>query len=482
MTAQSYDVIVIGAGPAGYAAAIRSAQLGKKTACIDRKLNAANEPRLGGTCFSAGCIPSKTLLELSEFYEHASQFLSQHGLRYEHLSLDLEAMMARKEQVIDNLAQGIATLFKAHGITWLAGHGLLLGERRVGFTPHGGVPQSLEAEHIVLAPGSVPVTLPGIAFDGLRIIDSADALSLTAPPKRLGVVGAGVIGLELASIWRRLGSEVVLLDAQESFLSHCDEQIMREAQRNFVRQGLDLRLNARVTGAQVDDQGVSVQYQHEGHALEERVTHLLVAVGRQPATDGLISPQAELALDEYGLIHVNEVCETTLPGVYAVGDCVRGPMLAHKGAEEGRVVAERICGEDIQIHYSTIPQVIYTLPEIAWLGKTEQALKAEGVPYRSGVFPFSVSGRARAMDATSGMVKLLTHQENDRLLGAHIIGAQASELIASLVVAMEFGACGEDLARMVFPHPTLAQAIPEAAALATQGYSLHMGRAPTPSP
>lgn len=479
MTAQHYDVIVIGAGPAGYAAAIRSAQLGKKTACIDRNTNFAGEPRLGGNCFSAGCIPSKTLLELAGSFDSAKRFFALQGIYQDQpVNLSVKAMMARKHQVIENMAQGVATLFRSHDITWLAGHGLLLGDKKVGFTPHGGVPETLEAAHIVLAPGSIPVPLPGVEFDGQYIISSREALELTEVPQRLGIVGAGSIGLEIASIWSRLGAEVVLFDAQEQCLSNCDEQIMREAQRQFTRLGLDIRLNARVKGAEIHNHKVCAYYQQGDAELSEQFDILLVAIGRQPATDGLISLEAELALDEYGLIHVNDVCETTLPGVYAIGDCVRGSMLTHKAAEEGRIVAERLCGGEMQIRYATMPQVIYTAPEIAWVGKTEQALKVEGIPYRSGVFPFSLSGRARSIDATAGMVKLLTHRETDRLLGAHIIGAQASELISTLVVAMEFDACGEDIARMVFPYPTLAQAIGEAAALATQGCSLHMGKLP----
>jgi dihydrolipoamide dehydrogenase len=475
---KQYDVIVIGAGPAGYVGAIRCAQLGLATACIDRWQDAEGKPRLGGTCLNVGCIPSKALLESSEQYEHVGQGLKQHGVRCASRELDLATMMARKDRVVANLTQGIQGLFRANKVSWLQGTGQLAAQGRVRLTPHEGESETLEAAHVILAPGSVPVELGSVPYDGEYVVDSTGALAFDAVPKRLGVIGAGVIGLELGSVWRRLGSNVVLLEAQERFLNFCDEQVAGEALKVFSRQGLDLRLSARVTGCKVNrkKREVTVTYEDEEGLHEERFDRVIVAVGRRPATDGLIAPEVELVVDERGLLHVNDYCETTLPGVYAVGDAVRGPMLAHKGSEEGIMVAERIAGEATAMHYETIPNVIYTLPEVAWVGRTEQALRGAGTPYNRGVFPFTASGRARAMEETAGLVKMLTHRDTDRILGVHIIGAQASELIAQAVIAMEFGASGEDLARTVFAHPTLSEAVHEAA-LATLGRPLHMGKA-----
>jgi dihydrolipoamide dehydrogenase len=475
---KQYDVIVIGAGPAGYVGAIRCAQLGLATACIDRWQDAEGRPRLGGTCLNVGCIPSKALLESSEQYEHAGQGLEQHGVRCTSRELDLAAMMARKDRVVANLTQGIQGLFRTNKISWLQGTGQLAAQGRVRFSPHEGEPEILEAAHVILAPGSVPAELASVPYDGKYVVDSTGALAFDAVPKRLGVIGAGVIGLELGSVWRRLGSNVVLLEAQERFLNFCDEQVAGEALKVFSRQGLDVRLSARVTGSTVNrkKREVTVTYEDEEGVHEEHFDRLIVAVGRRPATDGLIAPAVELAVDERGLLHVNDFCETTLPGVYAVGDAVRGPMLAHKGSEEGIMVAERIAGQATAMHYEIVPNVIYTLPEVAWVGRTEQALRGAGIPYNRGVFPFTASGRARAMEETAGLVKMLTHRDTDRILGVHIIGAQASELIAQAVIAMEFGASGEDLARTVFAHPTLSEAVHEAA-LAALGRPLHISKA-----
>ncbi|MCG5536029.1 dihydrolipoyl dehydrogenase [Ectothiorhodospira mobilis] len=475
MAEQSFDVIVIGAGPAGYVAAIRCAQLGLKTACIDRWRDDAGKERLGGTCLNVGCIPSKALLESSELYEHASKHLQTHGVRCGSVELDLGDMMARKDRLVNHLTQGIQGLFKANQVTWFQGHGQLKGERQVGFTAHDGQEETLSAQHIILAPGSAPVELGSAPFDGEYIVDSTGALAFGEVPARLGVIGAGVIGLELGSVWRRLGSEVVMLEAQERFLSFCDEQVAGESLKIFGKQGMDIRLSTRVTSARVDrDAGnVSVVYEDGEGEHEERFDRLVVCVGRRPCTDGLVNGPVELAMDERGAIHVDEYCQTTVPGVYAVGDAVRGPMLAHKGSEEGVMVAERIAGMETTVNYDTIPNVIYTLPEIAWVGRTEQDLKKQGIPYATGVFPFVASGRARAMEDTTGFVKLLAHAETDRLLGAHIISSRASELIAECAIAIEFGASSEDLARTVFAHPTLSEAVHEAA-LATLGHPLHI--------
>ncbi|MDD3518948.1 MAG: dihydrolipoyl dehydrogenase [Chromatiales bacterium] len=475
MAGKQYDLIVIGAGPAGYVAALRAAQLGLSTACIDRWRDPAGKPAPGGTCLNVGCIPSKALLESSELYEHAAEKLKHHGVNCRSVDLDLKAMMTRKEQVVSTLTQGVAGLFKASGVDWLQGNGRLLAGHEVEFTPHDGKPQTLAAKHVILAPGSVPVEVGFAPFDGEHVVDSSGALAFDAVPKRLGIIGAGVIGLELGSVWRRLGAKVVLLEAQENFLAMADAQVARDALKVFTQQGLDIRLGARVTETKVHDGTVKVGYQDASGKHSVSFDRLVVAVGRVPATDGLIADEVEMVRDERGAIHVDEFCQTSVPGVYAIGDAVRGPMLAHKGSEEGIMVAERIAGHAATLDYELIPNVVYTLPEIAWVGRTEEQLKAAGTPYRSGVFPFAASGRARAMEATTGMVKILAHAETDRILGMHVIGAHASELIAEGVVAMNFGASSEDIALTTFAHPTLSEAVREAA-LDVLGRPLHIAR------
>jgi dihydrolipoamide dehydrogenase len=470
--AKTYDVVIIGAGPAGYVAAIRCAQLGLETACIEKWLNPKGEPALGGTCLNVGCIPSKTLLESSEQYHRVKDMMGQHGIRVGGVTLDLDQMMARKEQIVQQLTSGIAALFKSNGVTWLRGRGRLLTDRQVEVAGLDGTVEILDADNVILATGSVPIEIPSAPVDGDLIVDSTGALAFGEVPKRLGVIGAGVIGLELGSVWQRLGAEVVLLEAVEDFLAPVDFQVAREGLRQFRKQGLDIRLGARVTATSKRDRQVLVHYQDKEGDHEITVDKLLVAVGRRPNTDSLAAPEADLLLDERGYIHVNEVCETNQPGVYAVGDAVRGPMLAHKGSEEGTMVAERIAGLPGQVNYNTIPWVIYTAPEIAWVGKTEQSLKAEGVPFKTGTFPFSANGRAKAMEGAVGMVKLLAHGETDTVLGCHIIGPLASELIQEAVLAMEFSASSEDLARTVHGHPTLYEAMHEAA-LAVHGRAIH---------
>ncbi|SIT69283.1 dihydrolipoamide dehydrogenase [Ectothiorhodosinus mongolicus] len=475
MAKDKYDVVVIGGGPAGYVAAIRAAQLGLDAACIDRWRDGEGQARLGGTCLNVGCIPSKALLESSELYEHTGKHLNSHGVLVGKLELDLAAMMARKDKLVGQLTQGIQGLFKANKVDWLQGSGQLHPDKQVKFTTHDGKESMIAAENVILAAGSVPIELGFAPFDGDYIVDSTGALEFDKVPKRLGVIGAGVIGLELGSVWRRLGSEVVMLEAQDRFLTFCDDQVANESRKMFSKQGLDIRLSARVTEAKVDKRkrSVAVTYEDEQGKHTEHFDKLIVCVGRRPASDDLIAGNVELATEERGLIHVNDHCETTLAGVYAIGDVVRGPMLAHKGSEEGVMVAERIAGMNVSLNYDVIPNVIYTLPEIAWVGASEQDLKAKGIPYAMGVFPFVASGRAKAMDDTSGFVKILAHAETDRILGAHIISPRASELIAECVIAMEFGASSEDLGRTVFAHPTLSEAVHEAA-LATLGHPLHI--------
>lgn len=471
--AKTYDVVVIGGGPAGYVAAIRCAQLGLATACVEKWLTPQGEPALGGTCLNVGCIPSKTLLESSEHFHRATHGFAAHGIRIDGaVSVDVGQLQARKQTIVAQLTGGIAQLFKANQVTWLQGRGKLLAERQVEVTRHDGSVEIVEGDNIILAAGSLPIDIPAAPRDDVRIVDSTGGLAFTEVPKRLGVIGAGVIGLELGSVWGRLGAEVVVLEAMDEFLAAVDQQIAKDALRQFKKQGLDIRLGARVTATRSDGDAVTVHYKDKDGDHELGVDKLLVCVGRRPATDGLADPDADLELTERGFIHVDDECRTNLPGVWAIGDCVRGPMLAHKGSEEGVMVAELIAGRHGHMNYDTIPWVIYTNPEIAWVGKTEQALKAEGVPYRVGTFPFAANGRAKAMDAAAGLVKLIGHADTDRLLGAHIVGPMASELIQEMVLAMAFGASVEDLQLTIHGHPTLAEAVHEAA-LSVHGRALH---------
>lgn len=470
--AKTYDVVVIGGGPAGYVAAIRCAQLGLQTACVEKWINFKGEPALGGTCLNVGCIPSKTLLESSEQYHKVKDVLGGHGIQVGSVKLDLDQMMARKEDIVLQLTNGISTLFKANGITWLQGRGKLLAERQVEITAADGTVAIVDADNVIIATGSIPIEIGSAPIDGDLIVDSTGALDFRKVPKQLGVIGAGVIGLELGSVWKRLGSEVVILEAVEDFLAPVDQQIAREALRQFKKQGLDIRLGTRVTRTQKGKKDVTVHFQDKDGEHELQVDKLLVAVGRSPNSGGVAAPEAGLLMDERGYIHVDEQCRTNQPGVYAVGDVVRGPMLAHKGSEEGVMVAEIIAGNYGHINYDTIPWVIYTNPEIAWVGKTEQALKAEGIPYKVGTFPFAANGRAKAMDGAVGMVKLLAHGHTDTILGCHIVGPFASELIQEAVLAMEFSASSEDLARTIHSHPTLYETMHEAA-LSVHGRALH---------
>ncbi|MGE0622493.1 MAG: dihydrolipoyl dehydrogenase [Pseudomonadales bacterium] len=470
---ESFDVIVIGAGPAGYHAAIRAAQLGLNTACIDKSLGKDGKPAYGGTCLNWGCIPSKALLDASHKYVDARDHFAEVGIGVSKLSLDVPKMMAHKDKVVSKLTGGIAGLFKANGVTDLPGTGKLLANRQVEYRPHEGETRMLQAEHVILAPGSVPVNIPPAPIDGDLIVDSTGALEFQSVPKRLGVIGAGVIGLELGSVWSRLGSEVVVLEALEDFLPMADQRIARDALKLLQGQGLDIRLGTRVMGAKAGKGDVAVTYQDKEGEHSLTVDKLIVAVGRRPYTEGLLAPDSGVNLDERGFLFVNDRCVTDAPGIYAVGDVVRGPMLAHKGMEEGVMVAERIAGQKPLVNYDTVPSVIYTHPEIAWVGKTEQALKASGEAYNVGSFPFSVSGRALAANDTEGMVKVLADAKTDRILGVHVLGPQASELIAEAVIAMEFDACAEDLGLIMFAHPTLSEAVHEAA-LGVAGHAIHM--------
>ena len=472
--AKTYDVVVIGGGPAGYVAAIRCAQLGLETACVEKWINFKDEPALGGTCLNVGCIPSKTLLESSEHYHQLKEGIDSHGIHVEGVTLDLDKMMARKEDIVLQLTNGIGALFKANGVEWLKGHGKLLADRQVEITARDGSVDVVGADHVIIATGSRPIDIGAAPADNAEglIVDSTGALDFRVVPKTLGVIGAGVIGLELGSVWNRLGSKVIMLEAVEDFLTLADQQIARDALRQFKKQGLDIRLGTRVTATEKTADGVKVHFKDKDGDHEIMVDKLLVSVGRRPNTDNIAAPGADLLFDDRGYIHVDDNCETNLPGVYAIGDVVRGPMLAHKGSEEGIMVAENIAGQHGHLNYDAIPWVIYTNPEIAWVGKTEQALKAEGIPYKIGTFPFAANGRAKAMEAATGMVKMLAHAETDTLLGCHIIGPFASELVQEAVLAMEFHASSEDLARTIHAHPTLYEAMHEAA-LSVHGRALH---------
>lgn len=470
---ENYDVVVIGAGPAGYAAAIRCAQLGLSTACIDKSLDRQGEPVLGGTCLNWGCIPSKALLDASHKYVEAKEHFADVGIIASDVSVDVEKMIARKDEVVKGLTGGITGLFKGNGVTALHGTGKLLANHQVSFTAHSGDEQILSAKHIILAPGSVPVDIPPTPLTDGFIVDSTGALEFTAVPRRLGVIGAGVIGLELGSVWSRLGAEVVVLEALEEFLPMADERIARDAKKVLTGQGLDIRLGTRVTAAQVVDGVVDVTYQDQQGDQHLSVDKLIVAVGRRPYTEGLLAPDCGVNLDERGYLYVNDLCQTDAPNIYAVGDVVRGPMLAHKGTEEGVMVAERIAGFKPLVNYDTVPNVIYTHPEIAWVGKTEQQLKADGDAYNVGTFPFAASGRALAANDTQGMVKVIADANTDEILGVHVLGPQASEMVAQAVIAMEFNASAEDLGLIMFAHPTLSEAMHEAA-LGVAGHAIHM--------
>ncbi|MDO6459296.1 dihydrolipoyl dehydrogenase [Granulosicoccaceae sp. 1_MG-2023] len=471
--ADKYDVIVIGAGPAGYVAAIRCAQLGLKVACVEKWINKNDKPALGGTCLNVGCIPSKALLESSEKFEESCHHMGEHGISVKNVDIDVSTMIARKDKIVSELTGGIEQLFKANGIDWLQGRGRILPEKQVEVTAQDGKAATYAADNIIIATGSVPFDLPATPLHKDIVVDSEGALNWTSVPKRLLVIGAGVIGLELGSVWRRLGAEVIILEAQDTFLSMADQRIAKDAQRQFAAQGLDIRLSARVTSSEIKNGKVVVKYQDKDGDQEETVDRMIVAVGRRAYTENLCSDDVGLGFDERGLVHVNDYCETNVPGIYAVGDVVRGPMLAHKGSEEGVMVAERIAGEHAHLNYDAIPSVIYTIPEIAWVGQTEEQLKSAGVNYNVGSFPFAASGRAKAMGQAAGMVRVLADADTDRVLGVHICGPAASELIGQAVIVMEFEGTSEDIARTVFSHPTLSEAVHEAA-LSASNRAIHI--------
>jgi dihydrolipoamide dehydrogenase len=463
---KNFDVIVIGGGPGGYIAAIRAAQLGFNVACIDEWKNAKGGPAPGGTCTNVGCIPSKALLQSSEHFEHAGHHFADHGIGLKDLSIDVPKMLARKDQVVKQNNDGILYLFKKNKVSFFHGHGSFVRAVEGGWevAVAGAAQELLVGRQVVVATGSNARALPGVPFDEERILSNDGALRVGAVPKTLGLIGSGVIGLEMGSVWRRLGAQVTVLEALPTFLGAVDESIAKEAHKAFTRQGLKIELGVKVGEIARAGEGVSVAYtdaKGQAHVLE--VERLIVSIGRVPNTTGLNADAVGLKLDERGAIVVDAECRTNLPGVWAVGDVVRGPMLAHKAEEEGVAVAERIAGQHGHVNFDTIPWVIYTSPEIAWVGKTEQQLKAEGRAYRAGSYPFMANGRARALGDTTGMVKMLADATTDEVLGVHIVGPYASELIAEAVMAMEFKASSEDIARICHAHPSLSEATKEAA-------------------
>jgi dihydrolipoamide dehydrogenase len=465
MTKQ-FDVVVIGGGPGGYIAAIRAAQLGFSTACVDEWKNAQGGPALGGTCTNVGCIPSKALLQSSEHYEHAGKHFAEHGIEVKGLGLQLDKMLGRKDQVVKQNNDGIQFLFKKNKVTFFHGRASFAAAGDAGYQIKvaGPAGETIAGKHIIVATGSTPRPLPGAPFDEENILSNDGALRIKGVPKKLGLIGSGVIGLEMGSVWRRLGAEVTVLEALPTFLGAVDEQIAREARKAFDKQGLKVELGVKVGEIRSGKNGVSVAWTNaKGEAQTLEVDKLIVSIGRVPNTVGLNPEAVGLSLDERGAVLVDAECRTNLPNVWAVGDVVRGPMLAHKAEEEGVAVAERIAGQHGHVDFNTIPWVIYTSPEIAWVGQTEQQLKAAGVAYKAGTFPFMANGRARALGDTTGMVKFLADAATDEILGVHIVGPMASELISEAVVAMSFRASAEDIARICHAHPSLSEATKEAA-------------------
>jgi dihydrolipoamide dehydrogenase len=464
---KKFDVAVIGAGPGGYIAAVRAAQLGFKVLCVDDFKNKAGKPSLGGTCLNVGCIPSKALLESSENYERALHKFGDHGITIKDVSLDVGKMLARKDKIVEQFTGGIGLLFKKNKVASMHGRGRILKSVDGGYriqVGDGDSAEIVEAANVVIATGSSPRQLPGAATDNDRICDNVGALAFPEVPKRLGVIGAGVIGLEMGSVWKRLGAEVTILEALPTFLGAADESVAKEAKRVFTKTlGLDIRTGCKIASVKAGKKSVSVAFNDGESDQVLEFDRLIVSIGRIPNSADLGAESVGLKIDARGFVEVDERNRTNLPGVYAIGDVVRGPMLAHKSSEEGVAVAETIAGQHGHLNLDTVPWVIYTSPEIAWVGKTEQQLKAEGIEYRSGQFPFIVSGRARAIGETAGFVKMLADARTDRILGVHIFGPFASELIAEAVVAMEFGASSEDIARIVHAHPSLSEALHEAA-------------------
>ena len=468
-----YDVVIIGSGPAGYVAAIRASQLGLKTACIEKSFDASGKAQLGGTCLNVGCIPSKALLDSSHRYSDALNHFSDHGIEISPPKLDIVKMMARKDQIVSQLTSGVSGLFKANKVTPIFGSAKVLNSNQIEVSLDGNT-EIIETKNIVIASGSSPINIPVAPIDQQNIVDSTGALEFSAVPKTLGIIGAGVIGLELGSVWARLGSEVTILEAMDDFLPMADQKISKDVLREFNKQGLNINLGCKVTSAKPSAKNVKVSFDTKEGSSEITVNKLIVAVGRKPNTENLLGEDSGLSLDERGFIPVNDFCETSVKNIWAVGDVVRGPMLAHKASEEGIMVVERIAGKHAEMHYDLVPSVIYTHPEVAWVGKNEAELTEAGVEFQTGSFPFAASGRALASGESTGFVKVIADKKTDTILGVHAFGPSAADIVQQGVVAMEFGASAEDLGLTIFSHPTVSEALHEAA-MAVNGQAIHIG-------
>ena len=468
---QQFDLVVIGGGPGGYEAAIRAAQLGFKVACIEKRIH-KGKPSLGGTCLNVGCIPSKALLDSSHRYEDTVHHLADHGITTGEVQFDLAKLLARKDKIVDQLTGGIDQLLKGNGVEWLKGTGKLLAGKKVEFVSHEGETQVLEPKYVILATGSVPVNIPVAPVDQDIIVDSTGALEFPEVPKRLGVIGAGVIGLELGSVWRRLGAEVVVFEAMDAFLPMADKALAKDYQKLLTKQGMDIHIGAKVSGTEVNGREVTVKYTQGGEEKEQTFDKLIVCVGRRAYAEGLLADDCGIKLTERGLVEVNDWCATSVEGVYAIGDLVRGPMLAHKAMEEGVMAVERIHGHAAQVNYDTIISVIYTHPEAAWVGLTEEQAKEKGHEVKTGQFGFAVNGRALAAGEGAGFVKFVADAKTDRLLGMHVIGPAASDIVHQGMIALEFVSSVEDLQLMTFGHPTFSEVVHEAA-LAVDGRAIH---------
>ena len=469
-----YDVIVIGGGPAGYVAAIKCSQLGLKTACLEEFSDKKGAPVFGGTCLNVGCIPSKALLESSHKYFEAKGHLENHGINIDKVELDLASMMRRKNEIVKQLTGGISGLLAANKVTPLSGRGKVLAGTKVEITKNDGSIEILESKNIIIASGSSPIEIKAAEFDEKNIVNSTGALNFKDVPKTLGVIGAGVIGLELGSVWARLGSKVTVIEAMDNFLYMADKEIAKESLKDFKKQGLDIKLGSKLISSENKKNSVKIQYEHSESIEEMEFEKLVVAVGRRPNTNNIFSEDSGIILDEKGFISVDEQCQTNTPNVWAIGDVVRGPMLAHKGSEEGMMVAEIIAGKYAKMNYNLVPSVIYTHPEIAWVGKNEEELKADKLEYKVGKFPFAASGRALAIDQSTGFVKILSDAKTDTILGVHVFGPSAAEIVQQALISMEFGASSEDIGLTIFSHPTVSEALHEAA-LSVNNQAIHIG-------
>ena len=469
-----FDVVVIGGGPAGYVAAIRSAQLGLKTACIEEYVDAKNNPTFGGTCLNVGCIPSKALLDSSHRYQEATSHLKIHGIEVGSVDLDIPAMMKRKNDIVAKLTGGIGGLFAANKVTPIAGRGKVLADSKVQITDIEGKKEIIESKNIIIASGSSPIEIGSAIFNDTNILDSTGALEIDKVPETLGVIGAGVIGLELGSVWARLGSKVTVIEAMDDFLFMADKEVAKETFKDFKKQGLDIRLGCKLTSSKSLKNSVKITYENNGTSENMEFEKLIVAVGRKPNTSDIFSEDSGISLDDKGFISVNQNCQTSIKNIWAIGDVVRGPMLAHKGSEEGIMVAERIAGKHAEMNYDLVPSVIYTHPEIAWVGKNEEELKNDNIEYKVGKFPFAASGRALAVEQSVGFVKLLTDAKTDTIIGVHVFGPSAAEIVQQALISMEFGASSEDLGLTIFSHPTVSEALHEAA-LSVSNQAIHIG-------